>query len=284
VLALRSRGATRALVVTLTFGVVALLDTVYIVRVGGDFMQARLLLPALWMLIAPVAVVPLSRRFAVALLVVPWAVVSVVTLRSGDDAPIAFIGHRNAVTVDDFQLGPGGVPSWFTGEGAYYLSHRLPGRASPHDPAVAQYGVGIMGYALGSDTYILDLLGLGDSFTSHLELERRGTVAHEKPLPVPWIPARMLAPGDRATADDVKLPALFFAHPIDNPGRQTFDARVRYARRALRCGDLRTFLERTDRPLTVGRFVENVFAAPAATSFRIPPEPRAAVARFCPRP
>jgi arabinofuranosyltransferase len=282
VLALRRAGATRALVVVLTFAGAALVDAIYIVRVGGDFMQARLLLPALWMLVAPVAVVPLTRRFAGALLVAPWALVAIVTLRSGDDAPIAFAGHRNAVTVADFQLGPGDRPPWFTGEGAYYLSHRLPGRASPHDPAVAQYGVGIMGYALGPDTYILDLLGLGDSFTSHLELERRGTVAHEKPLPTPWIPARLLAPGDTTTAEDVKLPALFFAHPIDDPDGQAFAARVRDARRALRCGELRTFLDRTDRPLTVGRFFENIVAAPGATRFRIPPEPRAAVARFCP--
>ena len=39
--------------------------------------------------------------------------------------------------------------------------------------------------------------GLGDAFTSHLRLDHRGTVAHEKPLPFPWIVARTLRPGSR---------------------------------------------------------------------------------------
>jgi arabinofuranosyltransferase len=283
VMMLRRAGATRSMVVVLTFGVAAVVDTLYILRVGGDFMQARLLLPALWMLVAPVAVVPLTRRFALALLVLPWALVALVTLRSGDDAPVAFIGHRNAVTVTDFALGPGNRPAWFSGDGAYYLSRRLPGRASPHDPAVAEYGIGVISYALGSDTYVLDLLGLGDSFTSHLQLDRRGTVAHEKPLPVPWIPARILAPGVPVTDADLALPSLFFARSIDHPGGQPLADRIRDARRALRCGELREFLARTSEPLTVGRFVDSLLAAPSATAFRIPPEPRDAVARFCRR-
>jgi arabinofuranosyltransferase len=283
VVALRRAAAHRALVVTLTFAIAAVVDAVYVVRVGGDFMRARLLLPALWMLLAPVAVVPLTRRYAGALLVAPWALVAILGLRTADDAPVAFLfSPRNAVTTEDLGFPAHGRPPWFSGHGAYYNARLLPGRASPHDPVVAEYGVGAIGYALGSDTYVLDLLGLGDAFTSHLELARRGLVAHEKPLPGPWIPARLLAPGAPVTAADVRVPELFFARPIDDPAGQPFATRVRDARLALHCGDLRTFLARTRGPLTAARFVENIFAAPAATRFRIPPEPRDAVARFCP--
>jgi len=278
---LRRDHATRSTVVAAVFGAAALVDAIYIVRVGGDFMQARLLLPALWLLMAPVAVVPITRRFVVALLVVPWALVVLVSVRSQYDAPVAFIGHRNAVTVEDFGIGPNGRPAWFSGQGAYYLTRRLPGKAAPHDPVIAEYGVGLFGYALGPDTYVLDLLGLGDSFTSHLALAHRGTVAHEKPLPTPWIPARTLAPGAPVTQEMLAPPQLFFAIPIDNPKDQPFATRVTDARRALRCGALREFLDRTTGSLSVGDFVGNVFAAPGATRFRIPPEPRDAVARFC---
>jgi arabinofuranosyltransferase len=277
------RDAGRASAVTLLFLVVGLLDALYIVRVGGDFMQARLLLPALTLVCAPVGVIPFRRTTAAALVVVPWAIIAAVSLRAGDDSPRAFgPDTTNAITLSDFGWQPGGpARTWFTGHGVYFLTHPLPGTPSAHDPVVSSYGVGVESYALGPDTYVLDLLGLGDAFTSHLRLDHRGTVAHEKPLPFPWIVARTLRPGAPVTPADFKLPALFFAIQLDHPGRESFDDRIRDARIALRCRRLRDFMARRTDSMSVSQFFDNVSHARADNAFRIPPEPRAARAKLC---
>lgn len=275
----------RSVILVAVLGLSALVDAIYIIRVGGDFMQARLLLPALFALAAPVAVVPLRKSFAGALLIVPWAVISIASLRAGvADAPAAFgPATRNAITTDDLGFAPGGPNrDLIDGEGIFFLDRRIPGAIpSDHDPALATYGIGISSYALGPEVHVLDLLGLGDAFTSHLELDQRGVVAHEKPLPIPWIPARLTTPESELTAEDFELPGFFLARPIDRPGDQTFDERVDAARRALTCPRLEEFTDTYVGRLDAGRFTSNLGAAFRNYRFRIPPEPRDAVAEFC---
>ena len=273
----------RTRLVLVTFLTLGLVTALYLVRVGGDFMQARLLLPSLFMICAPVAVIPVRRETLLALAVVPWAVVAIVSLRSGADQPRAFgPDTRNAVTVADFGFQAGSpTRAWFDGHGVYFLEHRLAGTPSPHDPVVANYGIGVESYALGTDTYVLDLLGLGDAFTSHLRLDRRGTVAHEKPLPFPWIPARTLAPGSTVTEGDFVLPKFFLARRIDRPGSESFGQRVSDARTALTCGELRTFLGHITKPLSASQFLDNLTSAARNTRLRIAAEPREARRQFC---
>lgn len=74
-------------VVTLAFLVVAAIMLAYVTRVGGDFMHGRVLLPALFLLLLPVSVVPLPlgsalnaqdakvRRVAVPVVAAAWLVV-----------------------------------------------------------------------------------------------------------------------------------------------------------------------------------------------------------------
>jgi arabinofuranosyltransferase len=284
VVELRRRGGTRGVLVVAAFGVAAFVEALYVVRVGGDFMDNRFLLPALFLLLAPVAVVPAERRFLGAMAVVPWALVALVTLRGPEDGvPRAFAtGVANPVTTVDFGMARGGSQLPFSGDhGVYYLRHRLPGAPSAHDPALATYGVGAPSYALGTDVYVLDLFGLGDPFTSHLRLDRRGTVAHEKPLPHPWIPARLLRAGAPVTARDVAKPLSFLARALGRPDGQSFAERVRDARRALRCSRLRDFFATYRAPLDAGRFFENLADAFTNNGFRIPPEPRDALGELC---
>ena len=273
----------RTRLVLVTFLLLGLVTALYLVRVGGDFMQARLLLPSLFMICAPVAVIPIRRETVCALVVVPWALIAMASLRSGADQPRAFGPDTlNAITVSDFGFQAGSpARAWFDGRGVYFLEHKLPGTPSPHDPVVANYGIGVESYALGTETYVLDLLGLGDAFTSHLRLDRRGTVAHEKPLPFPWIPARTLAPGSPVTEGDFVLPKFFLARRIDRPGTDTFDQRVDDARTALRCGELSTFMGHITKPLSASQFLDNLTSAPSNTRFRIAPEPREARRQFC---
>lgn len=272
----------RVLLVLLAFAVGALIDATYIIRVGGDFMHARLLLPALFAFMAPVAVVALRREALGALLIVPWALVVLVAIRSVDDAPNTFANTRNAVIIADFGLNPGmSERAWFSGLGVYYDNRRLTGEPLDRNPAVAAFGLGVTSYALGPDVYFLDLLGLADPLTSHLELEHRGTIAHEKPLPTPWIPARLLAPDTPVVSNELRTPQVFYARPIDDPRGQSMDDRVADARAALRCARLREFVATYSAPLDGGRVLENFRDAFENYAFRIPPEPRDARTAMC---
>jgi arabinofuranosyltransferase len=282
VAALRGDGRRRELFVTAAFVIAGMLHVVYIVRVGGDFFHARLLLPGLVAIAAPVAVVPARRQYAVSLLLVPWFVAALFFLRSDRDVYDSFgVGRKNPITVDDFGWGDDGpFRQFFTGPGVYYSDQRLDAQpVAEHDREIASYGVGIVGYALGPDVYVLDLLGLGDAFTAHLELDERGVPAHEKPLPAPWIVARLTPPGTDLDADD--LPPVFGPRPLDDPRGQAFDARVEQARRALACAGFTDFEASYSGSLTPGRFLGNLVDSFSNTRFRIPPEPRDAVAEFC---
>jgi arabinofuranosyltransferase len=283
VMSLRRKGLRRELLVTTAFAVTALVHVIYVVKVGGDFMYARLLLPGLFAFAIPVAVVPARREYVASLLILPWAFTSLFFLRSENDRYLEAIGNR--VTTDDWKWGRGsGALETYSSPGFYYTDQLLPVfSAGEHNKIVATYGVGAGTYALGTDVYVLDLLGLGDPFTAHLELERRGFTGHEKPLPPPWIVARFLTEDADVTEEDFPFPAVLanLGRRIDDPGNEPFEERVRAARAALRCKDLRAFQRSYDAPLTAGRFVDNLFDAFSNSSFRIPPEPRNARAKFC---
>jgi arabinofuranosyltransferase len=277
---LRREQRNRTLLVVGAFFAGGLLLAVYIVRVGGDFMHARLLLPALFTLLAPVAVVPATRKFAAVALVVPWALVVIVALRfPGEKDPVLGTSNPNAITASEI-VGPG-FDAKYAEPGVYVLDSRLPGTPRGRDRAMAFYGVGATSYALGPDAYVLDLLGLGDPFTSHLRLDHRAIVAHEKPLPSPWIAARLLEPGSAVKQSDFP-PPIFLISPIDDPDGQPFDERVADARNALDCPRLRNFMATYRGPLDADRFLDNLGDALTNFSFRIPPEPRDALRKLCP--
>jgi arabinofuranosyltransferase len=280
---LRRRALRRETLVTAAFVVTGLVHAIYVVKVGGDFMYARLLLPCLFALAIPVAVVPARRELIASLLILPWAFTSLFFLRSDFDDQLDAVGNR--VTTEDWNWGRNSAAlATYSAPGVYYADRLLPVFTfGEHDKIVATYGVGAGTYALGNDVYVLDLLGLGDAFTSHLELERRGYVGHEKPLPAPWIVARFLPEDAQFTEEDFPLPAVLqsLGRPLDDPGDQSFAERVRDARVALRCDELRDLRKVYDAPLTFGRFFDNLFGAFGNSSLRIPPEPRDARAKFC---
>lgn len=279
----------RALATTGVFIAVALLNALFVIRVGGDIYHSRLLLAPLFAFLAPVMVVPWRRSYAGVALIGVWALITMVALRSGADTPRFLSSPRNPMTAEDY-LGKHFVGiSWFTGQGEYYLTRRLPARALPgKSPSVAAYGVGALGYVLGPKVYVLDLLGLGDAFTSHLQLghQRGPLVAHEKPLPSPWIVARLIAPPDTLASGMFPVPEFMNIIPVaeqrlDPPTNEPFPQRVQDARKALRCGDINALIQATSGRLTIGRFLHNLAHAPKFTTLRIPAEPAAAVSRFC---
>jgi arabinofuranosyltransferase len=280
---LSTRQRRRAITLVLACLTAGLLDALFIVRVGGDFYHARLLLFPLFLLLAPVALVPCRKAFLGAWFVLPWAVVALVSLRSKDDDPRAMFTKRNPVTVADYFAFQGGLPlRWFDGRGLYFVFTKLPATPVPgRDPSIATLAIGATAYALGPGVYIQDMLGLADAFGAHLLLTRRTwLVGHEKPMPAPWVVAKLVVPGSAVHAEDLTThdPLIF---PIDDPDGQPFEDRVADARSALACGAIRELQEAIASPLTPKRFVANVLAAPRFWSLRVPPEPRVARAAFC---
>jgi arabinofuranosyltransferase len=312
---LRRAPGRAVLLVALVPVACATLHALYVIRLGGDYMHARMLLPSIFGILLPVAVTPLPRGAWAVLpvaLVGGWALVCAVTLRaphSAAESPKAarFLdqrrkrtpppGHSHFVTLGDYEAQPFSQP-WIgyrlkdmaaSGRGALVATYRretatIEGHAVPVMTPVALRGVpprppwqrevigytgsiGRVGYAAGDRVRIVDRLGLADPIGGRLRLTgpRHGEAGHEKALPLPWFYARFADPG-----------ALARARPAPAP-----PAAVAAARRALRCGGLRDVLDATSKPLTLGRFLDNLSLAVEQRSLRIPPDPVAAERELC---
>lgn len=254
-----------------------------VVRGGGDFMHARMLLPGLFAVLAPVAVVRL--RTAVEIVAVTmlsgWALLAGLTLRSPPEAAATRDGisdqrtfyveqsdHPHPVTLDDFdryarvrrgaragRLEDGGRRALLVNERLWRL-----------DPAVRPSvvyetgGIGLPGAAAGTDVHLVDRLGLADAYTARLRLTERRRPGHDKPLPMAWVWGR-------------------YGVPEQIPLVQQAPARA--ARTAMACPPLRRLHIAVTAPLTLQRALANIAAAPALTALRFPGEPHAAAAELC---
>jgi arabinofuranosyltransferase len=258
-----------------------LVSWLYVIRVGGDFMHARLLLPGLWCLLLPVLMLPVGGKTARAAMAgtLAWAAVCAVALRvpyGGGIGPqgiadergyyVALAGRRpNPTRVEDY------AGTQYAALGRRVRAEAAAGRrvlvAGPHTlplapevryPAVIQvYSLGIIGATAGLEVAVLDSLGLADPVAARLRLHARGRPGHEKSLPAEWVIARYAAAGgERELGVD---PAAVLA-----------------ARRALACGDLKTLQEAVHGPLTLYRFLQNLRQAWRLTTLRVDLEQPAA--------
>lgn len=263
----------------------------YIVRVGGDFMHGRLLLPSLFAALLPVAVITGARyRHAMlaTLVIVPWAFASALWFRvphAGTGYPEGIADERafyvkhvgpNPVTLTDY----GQIP-WT--QDALAL-RRLAGERRalvlgewwdpPRETALAAWvvadvvagrrNVGVAGYAAGPRVHLVDRYGLGDPLAGRLRLDQRRRPGHEKELSDAWIVARFADP----------------AAPLP-PGGPPPDA-VSAARTALGCEPLRKLLRAVEAPLTGPHFLRNLASAWQLHRLVIPADPREAATRLCP--
>lgn len=289
----------RALAIVAAFALCAGLHGAYMVGVGGDYLHARLLLLGFFGACAPVAVVPATRRHLAGLVLVPWAAAAVLWLRPPQlTTPgrwlirgVALPDVRRRVEIEDFGWGEsGGRRRWYRGP-AYYRQvgmlwyERADVTLAPHVrlPVAAIYTVGMAGYAMGTEFHVIDVLGLADPLTAHLETTPSATsrprlAGHEKPLPAPWLAARL------TPAEALVVPEHF---PVDeNPlippttGR-AFREQVAWARAALACGEIAELTRAATEPLTPRRFAANLLRAYDNARVRIPPDPEQAYRRFC---
>jgi arabinofuranosyltransferase len=295
------RPARAALITALAPMACGLLHALYIVRLGGDFMHARMLLPSLFGLLLPLAVViPLRRtpHLVLGLAVIPWAIACAATLRSNDDP---FGTNRGAVTLHDYHRAArarNGLALRRLAETRRALVLRVPlsssdlrvsgePRASSPTPVVAgALTVGLLGYAAGPRVHVVDQLGVADPLGSRTELDalaiprrsfgypgrgayyrarRRQTAGHEKYLPSEWVVARFGPPGRKG------YPGIELLSP----------SKVAAARRALRCPPMKRLLRAVSAPLTAGRFLSNIGDSFSLTTLRFPADPSAAEHELC---
>lgn len=279
------------------------LHALYVVAVGGDWMHARLLLPALFAFALPVAVVPADRRHAVGLLLAPWLVAATLWLRPPQAGPRIRIGQpftlANAqagkVTTDDYRWGRHGPRrKWFVGDEYYYgtgftaLAKISVGVLDPPAPQlrlpVANVGgIGLISYAIGPDLYVFDRLGLANVIGARLTTAPSNGIlprkpGHEKPLPSVWAAAMLTGEGahpDPAHFPDSRNPLIL------PPEGEAFQEKVVWARAALACPQVQTLLESVRAPLTPGRFVSNLLHSFGNTTLRLPNDPREAYESLC---
>lgn len=292
----RSAGDQRRGLVVGAFALGAIVCAVYMVRLGGDYMQTRLLLPAIFGFVAPMAMVPwrwvrrLDVSHVLALATVAWLVVAGFVLRTPSDDRAVLFEPQNAVTLADFAAtNPGPIAPATTPGSVFYMATRLPyASARGATPIVIELGVGKAGYAIADDVYLLDGLGLANPISAHEKLLRRGWPGHEKLLTQPWMAALSTAPGSPVRASDFPRPptlvndgeTIVIPHQDDPEGR-SFTMRVATARAVLRCDTMVRFQASYQAPLTWRRFGSNMVHAFAHQRLVIPGEPAAAAESLC---
>jgi arabinofuranosyltransferase len=256
----------------------SVLLALYVIRVGGDFMHGRMLLPALFCLVLPLMAIPFARRTLLpALAMTAWAAVSVLALRPAYDTLgpnwianerlyyVLLVGHPNPITAEDFAdhpVVPEGVAA-LRAEPAPALAVPGPGPEGvgwwlypkPHgevQDTTVWLNLGVNGELSPLTTKVLDGVGLTNPLAAHSTSVPGGRIGHDKDLPLEWFLA------DAGIAEDTGF--------VDPAG-------VEAARRALACPRTQELLASVRAPLTAERFWANLTGAWERTSYRYSRDP-----------
>ena len=292
-------------VVLVTPLVAGLVDLVYVVAIGGDYMHARLLLPAFFAICLPFFV---TRAQVRSLLVVPllgiavWSVIcagwlryvpgpgslnpQVVSISNERNSWISATGNPHPVTAADYgkalsgQVGlvlrraADGVPS-----GRQELlvvtdpyapvkpSSARPARSPlPFTLAVDVPAIGVIGYLSGPKVYVFDEFSLANPIGSHATVVVHARPGHEKLIGPAWMVARFGTAGDRPVSG--------------GPSSHAIAA----AAMALSCDPLRSYLEAITAPMSWSRAVSNLTGALRFTSMSFSADPADAARQLCADP
>jgi arabinofuranosyltransferase len=279
---------TRSTTILLATPVVAgLLLGLYVIKVGGDFMHARMVLPAVFLLVLPVFLMPMT-----AVLVPAVAATAAWAAYCGPVYSVHFYDQKHAVAEDERvgyqqytdRANPDNSGDYIRREGAigdaiaFWTAHgdrvltSEGGVDVPLDPnlpfpfAVAAGRLGAAGAETPLGDEVVDTLGLANPIGAHLTVTAPGRPGHEKEMPWAWILADYGDPvvvGEKPVLDGV------------TPDQ------VRAARHAMGCGALKELLDSTRQPMTFGRFWNNFTGSPARTALVVPADPFAAEKKFC---
>jgi arabinofuranosyltransferase len=279
----------------------ALAMTLYVVAIGGDFMHARMLLPATFTLLLPVMTVPVPRpsattvRTAVpvglcAVALLAWAVRCGAAWRDPGGIPasgiaderawyVAVTHHRNPDRPADYiralygAASDPGTRSWSVVQaqqhGRPQLLYTPPGRTAIASVPLnnPRYSVALPGAVLGTLGTIVPLTGL--AIDDHGLAYALG--GHLQPIP-------------GARVGHAKYAALAwiiaeYSNVTTAPGVPASD--IAAARKALGCGELARLIKATTAPLTFHQFLTNIVQSPGLTTLSIPNDPHQAEAQLC---
>jgi arabinofuranosyltransferase len=292
----------------------AAVHVIYVIRLGGDYMHARMLLPSIFAVFLPAAVVPLPRgpwALLPVVLVGGWALTCAIALRAPSDPAETSDarryldqrrkrepppGHSHFVTLADYDAQPFSQP-WIgrrlkamagRGRGALVTDYRretatIEGRPVPVRTPVALRGVPPAAPWRGQVVAYTGSIGrAGYAAGDRVRLVDRLGLADP-------IGGRIRLTGARRgeAGHEKSLPVEWFYARFAPPAalarahRDRATPGVAAARRALRCGGLRDVLEASSEPLTVGRFVDNLGVAVGQHALRVPGDPVAAERELC---
>jgi arabinofuranosyltransferase len=302
------RGRRRARVSALILAPVlsGLIHAVYVVRVGGDFMHGRLLLPAWFAILLPVASVAATRRArrpllpAAAMATAAWAIVCALALRLPYIGPgkdgigpagiadehfyYAWRDRATPVTIGDY-----GKHRW-TEDGWQFRKIAEERRVVilPNDSTHSQ--------DFHDRTYEFELApGVpADVVTARAHVGFLGYAAglrvhvHDRLGLGDAMAAHLVLesrgrPGHEKWLDLSWTLAGFARWPVRATGPSAPPvSKVVDAHAALACGELAEMVEAVRAPLTPARFARNLAIAWRLTRFRFPNDPTAARAALCP--
>jgi arabinofuranosyltransferase len=301
----RSGGGARRF--TLLSAVVAgsgAVHALYVVKVGGDFMHARLLLPAWFVVLLPVSVV-VARGAArvVALTLAVWVVAAVVVLRPPYSRPATRTGDQAALQALERHGGIGDERLYYTRNASTghpvtiddYLRHSewaKSGAAIRRLAAGAGHPVLVL-HAMSADPIVVPLRR-GTAPRSVASADNLGVFGYAAGTGLDVIDDHGLAdvvagrqrlrvrgrPGHEKVLPDVWTFARYAAPGTPLPEGMTA-TQVAAARHALSCGDLRTLLDATTGPWSPGDSPSNLLEAVRSFRFRFDPDPLVAEREVC---
>jgi arabinofuranosyltransferase len=279
----------------------ALAMALYVVAIGGDFMHARMLLPATFTLLLPVMMLPLPRPSAKAFRrVVPiglcvvafvgWAIRCAVSWRDPGGIPqsgiaderawyVAVTHHRNPDRPADYidalygGLSDRGTLSWTVSRALKHGPPRLlyaqPGRAGIRSVPLNErsYSIALPGVVLGTLGALVPLTGLA--------IDEHG-LAYALGGHLQTIPGARIG---HAKYADLAWIIAEYSTATSASGVPAVD--IAAARKALACGELASLIKATTAPLSFHQFLSNIVDSPGLTSVSIPNDPHQAEARLC---
>ncbi|MCG3751737.1 glycosyltransferase family 39 protein [Amycolatopsis sp. Poz14] len=276
-------------IVTLTPVVAGVLSLGYLLKIGGDYMHARMALPIFFLLMLPVLVLPAAKKTRVlGAVLLAWAVLcaGIGQFVPQDGKLIddergyyhAWTGQSYPTESADFTprmkyLNDAVSPRTLTYEGPRQQILTTPLRADvPSKSMIIGVYLGTVGVMSPVDVGVVDFWGLANPIGARFEFP---TVkpGHSKPLSNAWLLADYADP----------------AAPVLSPGNFALRAditadQVAAARHALSCGDLAEIQRSTREPMSPGRFWANLTGAVHRTGVTVPPDPFEAERTFCGSP
>jgi arabinofuranosyltransferase len=272
--------------------------SLYVVKVGGDYMHSRMWIPVTFALLLPVMTLPVSRvpraLPAGMALVAVWALIAGVYLRPpyhgqafGPDGvvderafeAITYAGNPDLTTTES-RLRKLKDPA--TLAGLLRRNHTLvmgsgahaygPPWTIPMSPAVADNSgyftdnMGVAAAVMPLNGTVIDVNGLASPLAGHLVVQQRSRPGHEKWLPPAWVLGEYADPAAIRDMTDRK---------------EVTKTQALAARHALSCAGLKELMDSVNQPMSFARFWRNLTGSLARTNLRIPGDPLVAEGLFC---